>query len=103
MYSTGVYAEQHTILLYTVCCTVLYHFIYTVLSVYRYSTVLWKIEEASRRKKETEIKKEASVRRREETEIKKEAAVETKLGAAVLCEKKKKQRKMKRVNILHFF
>ena len=62
-----------------------------------------KIEEAARRKKETEIKKEASVRRREETEIKKEAAVETKLGAAVLCEKKKKQRKMKRVNILHFF
>ena len=62
-----------------------------------------KIEEAARRKKDTEIKKEAAARRREETEIKKEAAVETKLGAAVLCEKKKKQRKMKRVNIMHFF
>ena len=48
-----------------------------------------KVEEAARRKKETEIKKEATV--------------ETKLGAAVLCEKKKKQRKVKRVNILYFF
>ena len=62
-----------------------------------------KIEEAARRKKDTEMKKEAAARRREETEIKKEAAVETKLGAAVLCEEKKKQRKMKRVNIMHFF